>query len=69
MNNIDVREYIKNNFKDDDISDIEKSIFSSIESKEEDILVGLGVLFELLWLNSDKDLRDNILENIKKGLV
>jgi small acid-soluble spore protein I (minor) len=68
MKNIDVRNYIINNFKDDDIEDIEKSIVESIDSKDEDPLIGLGVLFELMWNNSDNVLRNSILLNIKKGL-
>ena len=68
MNNIDVRKYIINNFKDDSLSDIEQSIDMSIESKAEDPLIGLGVLFEILWKNSNNDLRNTILENIRKGL-
>ena len=69
MDNIDVRKYIISNFKDDSVEDIEKSITSSIESHEEDPLIGLGVLFELMWNNSDNDLKDTILSNIKKGLT
>ena len=68
MNNIDVRKYIINNFKGDSLIDIEQSIDMSIESKAEDPLIGLGVLFELMWKNSDKDLKNSILENIRKGL-
>ena len=66
--NIDVRKYIINNFKNDEIENIEKSINDSIESKEEDPLIGLGVLFEILWNNSDSITRNTILNNIKKGL-
>ena len=69
MKDIDVRKYIINNFKDDNIEDIEKSITSSIESKSDDPLIGLGVLFEIMWNNSSNDLKDTILSNIKKGLV
>lgn len=69
MKDIDVRKYIINNFKDDTIEDIEKSITSSIESKSDDPLIGLGVLFEIMWNNSTNDVRDTILNNIKKGLV
>lgn len=68
MKDIDVRKYIINNFKDDNIEDIEKSITSSIESKSDDPLIGLGVLFEIMWNNSSNDLRETILTNIKKGL-
>ncbi len=69
MDNIDVRKYIINNFKEDSIEDIEKSITSSIESKSDDPLIGLGVLFELMWNSSSNDVRNTILSNIKKGLT
>ena len=68
MNDIDVRKYIINNFKDDQIEDIQKSITTSIESKSDDPLIGLGVLFELMWNNSNQDTKNTILTNIKKGL-
>lgn len=68
MNNIDVRKYIINNFKNDSVEDIAESINSSIESKEEDPLIGLGVLFEVMWNNSNNEEKNSILSNIKKGL-
>lgn len=68
MDNIDVRKYIINNFKNDSIEEIKKSIDSSIESHEEDPLIGLGVLFEVMWNNSSNDVKDTILTNIRKGL-
>ena len=52
MNNIDIRKYIISNFKDSSIDDIKNSIEDSISSHEDDPLIGLGVLFELLWNNS-----------------
>lgn len=66
--NIDVRKYIIGNFKDDSIKEIEKSIEESISSQEDDTLIGLGVLFELAWNNSNRDFKYNILDNIKKGM-
>ena len=68
MNNIDIRQYIKNNFKDYNIEDIKSSIEDSISSKEDDPLIGLGVLFEILWNNSTKEQQTIILNNIKKGM-
>ena len=68
MNNIDIRQYIINNFKEDSIKDIEESINMTIESKADDPLIGLGVLFELMWKNSDNNLKNSILDNIRKGL-
>jgi len=69
MDNIDVRKYIINNFKNDSKEDIEQSINSSIESQSEDPLIGLGVLFELMWNYSNNETKDTILTNIKKGLT
>lgn len=68
MNNIDVRKYIIANFKDDNEEEIKKSIEESISSHEDDPLIGLGVLFELQWLNSSITEKETILKNIKKGM-
>lgn len=68
MNNINVREYIINNFKNDSIDDIRESIDSSIASHDEDPLIGLGVLFEIMWNNSNEEEKVFVLNSIKKGL-
>ena len=65
---MDIRKYIINNFKDDDVSDIKDSIDSSIASMEEEPLIGLGVLFELAWKNANSDEQMQILKLIKVGL-
>lgn len=68
MKDIDVRKYIINNFKDDDEKEIKESIQISVDSKDEDPLIGLGVLFELAWINSDEEFKDKLINNIKKGM-
>lgn len=68
MENIDVRKYIISNFKEDSITEIQKSIEESISLHEDDPLIGLGVLFELLWNNSNNEEKNIILSNIKKGM-
>ncbi len=68
MKDIDVRKYIINNFKDDDEKEIRESIQISVDSKDEDPLIGLGVLFELAWINSDEEFKDKLINNIKKGM-
>lgn len=65
---VDIREHIKENFKEADIDEIKSSIVSGIEAKEEITLPGLGVFFELLWSNSDDDSKEYILNTIKKGM-
>ena len=65
---IDIRKNIINNFKNCDVKEIEESIIYSIKEKEEITLPGLGVFFELLWENSDQELKEKIINNIKKSL-
>lgn len=68
MENVDIRSYIKANFKDSKESDIKESIISSIQDKDEVTLPGLGVLFEVLWENSDDELKEKILKILKANL-
>ena len=66
--NIDIRKYIKENFKDTTTKEIRESIESSIKEKDEVTLPGLGVLFEILWTNSENDLQEKILDIINKNI-
>ena len=68
MDNIDVRKYIINNFKEDTKDQIKSSIEESISSHDDDTLIGLGVLFELAWNNSTEEEKEKMLSNIKKGM-
>lgn len=68
MNNIDVRKYIVSNFKDSNLEELKSSIIDSVTSGDDDPLIGLGVLFELLWKNSTEEEKNTILNNIKKGM-
>jgi len=68
MDNIDVRKYIVSNFKDSSIDEIKASIVDSVTSGDDDPLIGLGVMFELLWKNSSNEEQEIILNNIKKGM-
>ena len=66
--NIDIRKSIIKNFEGSGIENIRESIETSIEDKEEITLPGLGVFFEILWNNSDKDDKEFILRTLEKGL-
>ena len=68
MDNIDVRKFIISNFKDSSTEEIKSSIVDSVTSGEDDPLIGLGVLFEILWNNSSDEEKEMILNNIKKGM-
>ena len=69
MDNIDIRNYIINNFKDESILKIRDSIETTIEERNEDALIGLGVLFEIVWTSIDDDTKNKslnlILDKIK----
>lgn len=68
MENIDVRKYIIENFKDDNTEKIKDSIETTIKFKDEDALIGLGVLFELLWNNLSPEEKDNHVKLIQQEI-
>lgn len=68
MQNIDIRKHISNNFKNASMEDIEDSINSSISSKDEIILPGLGVFFEVLWEHCSEDKKEYILSTIMNNI-
>ena len=48
-----IRHFIKQNFKNATCEELQIAINDTINTKDEDALIGLGVLFEVLWQNSD----------------
>lgn len=66
--NIDIRKYIKDNFKDSSAEEIKESIVSSISENDEITLPGMGVFFEILWKNSNAENQDYILNTLKNNL-
>lgn len=58
----DIRNYIIKNLKDCNKEDIRATILSSVNSSDEVILPGLGVLFEMIWNNNDSNLQNNIID-------
>ena len=65
---INIRESIKDNFKDASIDEIKASIESSITEADEVTLPGVGVFFELLWNSSNDDEKDFILKKLESTL-
>ena len=69
---INIRKHIINNFKGDDYCTLRRAIDESIEDKDEVNLPGLGVFFELIWENASQELKDQLIEiirkRVKKGL-
>ena len=63
---MNIREHIINNFKGDDYEDLKRAIDESIASKDEVTLPGLGVFLEIIWENADQELKNQLIEIIKK---
>ena len=68
MKNISIRDYIVNNFKESSLDDMKEAINSSIKSKEEEALPGMGVFFEILWENSNVENKNTILNTISNNI-
>ena len=68
MSDIDIRKYIIENFKDDTVEKIRDSIETTISSRDEDALIGLGVLFELLWTRLNEEDKQKSLDNIRQSI-
>ena len=65
---INIRNHIKNNFKDTNKKEIKESIENSLKEKDEVTLPGLGVFFEILWENSDDNTKQKILDTISNNI-
>ena len=68
MENINIRNYIIENFKDDNIEKIRDSIETTINERDEDALIGLGVLFELLWNKLSQEEKEKSLNHINSSI-
>lgn len=58
---INIRKSIIENFKASSIDDLRQTINEATSTKEEKILPGLGVFFELLWNNASNEFKENTL--------
>lgn len=65
---LSIRGYIKKNFKDSSTEEINEAIGMSVKDGAEEALPGMGVFFEILWENSSKDERTQIVNKLKNGL-
>ena len=57
-----IKDYIINNFKDDDINTLRTTITECISEDDEETLPGLGVFLELIWQGSNEDIKRSMLD-------
>lgn len=69
MKNIDIRKYIIDNLKNDNEEKLKDSIETTIKFQDEDALIGLGVLFELLWNNMTEEEKKANLTKLKTSIT
>ncbi|TFD92470.1 small acid-soluble spore protein SspI [Jeotgalibacillus sp. R-1-5s-1] len=66
--NLNIRETVIHNVKDNSTAQLEDTISDSIERKKEELLPGLGVLFEIIWKESSGEDQQKMLELLENGL-
>lgn len=66
--NLNLRNAIIANIATNDQSQLEATIVDAIQSGEEKMLPGLGVLFELIWNQSDEQEKQEMIEALEQGV-
>ncbi|RBW71522.1 small acid-soluble spore protein SspI [Bacillus taeanensis] len=66
--NFNLRQAVLANVQGNNEQEIQHTITDAIQSGEEKMLPGLGVLFEVLWQNSDPSTKEEVLSAIAQGL-
>lgn len=68
MMNLNLRKAILTNIASNDQSELEATIIDAIQNGEEKMLPGLGVLFELIWNQSNKQEKQEMIQALEKGV-
>lgn len=66
---MDLRRAILDNIHTNNEKELENTIVDAIQSGEEKMLPGLGVLFELIWEHSGNMEKQEMIDSLKKGVV
>lgn len=64
----DLRKAILANIKGKTEKQLRDMIETSIEDHDEKTLPGLGVIFEVMWLNLDYEIQDNLVKTLHKNI-
>ena len=66
--NLNLRNAIVHNVSGNSQAELEDTIVDAIQNGEEKMLPGLGVLFEIIWMNSSEDEKKEMLAALESGL-
>lgn len=67
--NINIREHIINNFKNDDVDVLRRAIEESIKEQDEIALPGMGVFLEVIWQGASEELRNKMLSILEENII
>ncbi|PWU68204.1 MULTISPECIES: small acid-soluble spore protein SspI [Gracilibacillus] len=65
---LNLRKAIKSNVSGNSADQLEATIVDAIQSGEEKMLPGLGVLFELYWQNASEADKDEVLNALEQAV-
>ncbi|MFC3883182.1 small acid-soluble spore protein SspI [Bacillus songklensis] len=65
---LNLRNAVISNVAGNTQQELEATIIDAIQSGEEKMLPGLGVLFEVIWKNSNEEDKHEMLSTLEKGL-
>ena len=63
-----IKDYIINNFKDDDVNTLRNTISECIMEDDDETLPGLGVFLELIWQGSNEEIKKSMLDILHEKL-
>jgi small acid-soluble spore protein I (minor) len=66
--NLNLRNAIIHNVSNNTQDQLEDTIVDAIQTGEEKMLPGLGVLFEVIWNNSSEEDKKEMLQSLENGL-
>lgn len=66
--NLSIRKAVCNNLSSESTNELIKTINESVGQKDEAVLPGLGVMFEVLWTNCDNEEKLTLANTISKNM-
>lgn len=66
--NLDLRQAILKNIKGKSKKQLTDMVDSAIEENEEKTLPGLGVIFEIIWQNTDSKTHESMINSLSKNI-
>ncbi|WP_085991737.1 small acid-soluble spore protein SspI [Oceanobacillus senegalensis] len=65
---LNIRKAILHNISNNNQDQLEETIVDAIQTGEEKMLPGLGVLFELIWNQSSEQDKQEMIEALEQGV-